>query len=54
MRILKGAGANPLEQTVGVASAWEAFTADGLADAELAVAVRTLLAQLPGQISTAA
>ena len=54
VRILRGAGATPLEQTVGVGSAWEAFTAEGLADAELDAAVRALVAQLAGQVAAAA
>lgn len=54
VRILKVAGAHPLEETVGVGSAWEAFAADGLVDVELDAALRALVARLTDQVAAAA
>jgi NAD(P)H-dependent FMN reductase len=49
VRILQVAGAAPLTRTVGVGSAWEAFTENGLADGELDAALRSLVSELTGQ-----
>jgi NAD(P)H-dependent FMN reductase len=46
LRVLRVAGAEPLEDTVGIASSLDAFAADGLRDADLARQVREVLAQL--------
>lgn len=47
IRVLRVAGAQPLEDTVGIGSAWQAFGVDGaLTDAELNAAVRDLMATL--------
>jgi NAD(P)H-dependent FMN reductase len=54
IRILKVAGAAPLDISVGVGSAHDAFGEHGLVDADLDAAVRSLVTRLADQTDVAA